>query len=65
MLAACLLRNIDIAVVSECLCHLRAKDPVQSPDISATVGKILLSISCEGEVYYNLLQTYMISVSEN
>jgi len=32
-LAACLLHNIDIAVVSECLCHLRAQHPVQSPDI--------------------------------
>ena len=32
-LAACLLHNIDIAVVSECLCHLRAQCPVQSPDI--------------------------------
>ena len=32
-LAACLLHNIDIAVVSECLCHLRAQYPIQSPDI--------------------------------
>jgi len=32
-LAACLLHNIFIAVVSECLCHLRAQNPVQLPDI--------------------------------
>ena len=32
-LAACLLHNIDIAVVSECLCHLRAQYPILSPDI--------------------------------
>ena len=32
-LAACLLHNISIAVVSECLCHLRAQYPVQLPDI--------------------------------
>ena len=25
--------NIDIAVVSECLCHLRAEYPILSPDI--------------------------------
>ena len=25
--------NIDIAVVSECLCHLRAQYPIKSPDI--------------------------------
>ena len=31
-LAACLLHNIDIAVVSEFLCHLRAQYPVQLPD---------------------------------
>jgi len=31
--AACLLHSIDIAVVSECLCHLRAQYPIQSPDI--------------------------------
>jgi len=31
--AACLLHNIDIAVVSECLCHLRAQYSVQFPDI--------------------------------
>ena len=29
-LAVCLLHNIDIAVVSECLCHLRAQHPIQS-----------------------------------
>jgi len=33
MLAACLLHNIFIAVVSECLCHLGAQCPVQFPDI--------------------------------
>ena len=32
-LTACLLHNIDIAVVSECLCHLRAQYPIQSPDV--------------------------------
>ena len=32
-LAACLLHNIFIAVVSECLCHLGAQYPVQLPDI--------------------------------
>jgi len=32
-LAACLLHNTFIAVVSECLCHLRAQNPVQLPDI--------------------------------
>ena len=32
-LAACLLHNIDIAVVSECFCHRRAQYPVQLPDI--------------------------------
>jgi len=30
--AACLLHNIFIAVVSECLCHLRAQYPLQLPD---------------------------------
>ena len=34
-LAACLLRSVYIAVVSECLCHLRAQYPVQSPDFSS------------------------------
>jgi len=33
MLAVCLLHNVDIAVVSECLCHLRAQYPIQYPDI--------------------------------
>jgi len=28
-----LLHNIDISVVSECLCHLRAQYPILSPDI--------------------------------
>jgi len=28
-----LLHNIDISVVSECLCHLRAQYPIKSPDI--------------------------------
>jgi len=28
-----LLHNIDIAVVFECLCHLRAHYPIQSPDV--------------------------------
>ena len=28
-----MLHNIDIAVVSECLCHLRAQYPIQSPGI--------------------------------
>jgi len=32
-LAACLLHNIFIAVVSEYLCHLGAQYPVQLPDI--------------------------------
>jgi len=32
-LATCLLHNIFIAVVSECLCHLRAQYPAQLPDI--------------------------------
>jgi len=32
-LAPCLLHNIFIAVVSECLCHLRAQYPEQLPDI--------------------------------
>jgi len=32
-LTACLLQNIFIAVVSECLCHLRAQYTVQLPDI--------------------------------
>jgi len=32
-LAACLLHNIYVAVVSECLCHLGAQYPVQLPDI--------------------------------
>ena len=32
-LAACLLHNIFIAVVSECLRHLRAQYSVQLPDI--------------------------------
>jgi len=32
-LAACLLHNIFIAVVSECLCHLRAQYSVQLPVI--------------------------------
>jgi len=32
-LAACLLHNIFTAVVSECLCHLRAQYSVPVPDI--------------------------------
>jgi len=32
-LAACLLHNIDIAIVSERLSHLKAQYPVQCPDI--------------------------------
>ena len=36
-LAACLLHNIFIAVVSECLCHLGAQYPVQLPGISHLV----------------------------
>jgi len=32
-LAACLLHNIDIAVVSECLCHLKTQWLVLSPNI--------------------------------
>jgi len=32
-LAACMLHNIDIAVISECLYHLKAQYPVQYPDI--------------------------------
>jgi len=32
-LAACLLHNIFIPVVSECPCHLGAQYPVQVPDI--------------------------------
>jgi len=32
-LAACLLQNIFIAVLSECLCHLGAQYPEQLPDI--------------------------------
>ena len=32
-LAACLLHSIDAAVVSECLCYLKAEYLVQSPDI--------------------------------
>ena len=31
-LAACLLHNIFIAVVSECLCHLGVQYPVKLPD---------------------------------
>ena len=41
-LAACLLHNIDIAVVSECLCHLRAQYPIKSPDIC--IGQQILRI---------------------
>ena len=41
-LAACLLHNIDIAVVSECLGHLRAQYPIQSPDIC--IGQQILRI---------------------
>jgi len=32
-LAACLLHNIFIVDVSECLCHLGAQYPVQLPDM--------------------------------
>jgi len=32
-LAVCMLHNIFIAVVSECLCHLGAQYPVQLSDI--------------------------------
>jgi len=39
-LAACLLHNIFIAVVSECLCHLRGQYSLQLPDISS--GKQIL-----------------------
>ena len=42
-IAACLLHNIDIAVVSECLCrHLRAQYPIKSPDIC--IGQQILRI---------------------
>jgi len=37
-----LLHSIDIAVVSECLCHLRAQYPIQSPDIC--IGQQILRI---------------------
>jgi len=37
---ACLLHNIDIAVVSECLCHLKAQYLIQSPNICS--GKQIL-----------------------
>ena len=37
-----LLHNIDIAVVSECLCHLRAQYPIKSPDIC--IGQQILLI---------------------
>ena len=48
-LAACLLHNIDIAAVSECLCHLRAQYPMLSIQSSASkaqssVSKAQLSI---------------------
>jgi len=32
-LAACFLHNIDIAGVSECLCHPRVQYPIKFPDI--------------------------------
>ena len=38
-LAACLLHNIDIAIVSEYLCHLRAQYSVQSQDICFKVSE--------------------------
>ena len=41
-LAACLLHNVDIAVVSECLGQLRAQFPIQSPDIC--IGRPILRI---------------------
>ena len=41
-LADCLLRNIDIAVVSECLCYLRAQYQIKSPDIC--IGQQILRI---------------------
>jgi len=37
-LAACLMYNIDIAVFSECLCHLKAQYLVQSPNICSGQG---------------------------
>jgi len=42
-LAACLLHSIGIAVVSECLFHLRAQYLAQSPDIVVVNGKHSLS----------------------
>ena len=40
-----LLHNIDIAVVSECLCHLRAQYPIKSPDIY--IGQQILHIDID------------------
>jgi len=46
-LAACLLRNIYIAVVSECLCHLRAQYPVQ-PQIFLVVNRFyIMTAHCQ------------------
>ena len=36
-----LLHNIDIAVVSECLCHLKAQYLIQSPNISSGKQSLL------------------------
>jgi len=32
-LEACLLHNIDITVISECVCHLKARYQVQHPNM--------------------------------
>ena len=38
-LADCLLNNIDIAVVSECLCHLRARSIQYNPQVFVRVNR--------------------------
>ena len=61
MLAACLLHNIDIAVVSECLCHLRAQYPIQCPDIrdagGAPVKEYLHTVVAVGRPWYQSMYT--------
>jgi len=40
-LEACLLHNIDFAVVSECVCHLKARYLLQSPNM---IGKVHITL---------------------
>ena len=57
--AACFLQNIGIAVVSECLCHLRAQYLVQSPNICSGFRDFAL---CPASVSNGMAGLFALSV---